>query len=288
MLGVRQWRHVELRHGAFCVSGQHRLCRWWPAHYSWKAHVVIHLRSKVYNRWIASNFPFKWHRTTRTTSCWKSSIFNRNSSGERRLKFIASGEDHDNKKPRAKHKEHHLGKRRQRRQHSDHKHGQRQRQNTTITLQMEPMKRENTDCRRFKKRWGDQATLAVYSKITCFEATIAATVTRSVQFTSRISFQRTEDGGITPWAILGFTVSLQWTVYNPRWCVTCREALHLWTKSLLNKIFVYNFYYIYFSKTIPRKIIYLCVAALHVSTAVSFKSNITKIYYCWPPILDPI
>ena len=39
-------------------------------------------------------------RTTGTTSGWKSSIFNRNSSGGRRLKFIASGED-DNKKPRA-------------------------------------------------------------------------------------------------------------------------------------------------------------------------------------------
>ena len=49
------------------------------------------------------------------------SIFNRNSSGERRLKFIASGEDDDNK-PRAKHREHRLSQRRQRRQHSDRKH----------------------------------------------------------------------------------------------------------------------------------------------------------------------
>ena len=30
--------------------------------------------------------------------------------------------------------------------HWSNKHVQRQRQNTTITLQMEPMKRENTDC----------------------------------------------------------------------------------------------------------------------------------------------
>ena len=29
MLGVRQWRHVALRHGAFRVSRQHKLCRWW-------------------------------------------------------------------------------------------------------------------------------------------------------------------------------------------------------------------------------------------------------------------
>ena len=37
-----------------------------------------------------------------------------------------------------------------------------------------------------------------------------------------------------------------------------------------------------------KKKIYLCIAALYINTAVSFKSNITKIYYCWPPILDPI
>ena len=143
-------------------------------YYSWKAHVFIHLWNNVYNRWITSNFPFRWHRTTSTISDWKSSIFNRNSSGERRLKFIASGEDDDNKKPRAKHREHRLAQRRQRRQHSDHNHVQteRQRQNTTIKLQIEPMKRGNTDCPRFKKRWGDPATLTVYSKIIFFDATI--------------------------------------------------------------------------------------------------------------------
>ena len=41
------------------------------------------------------------------------------------------------------------------------KHVQRQRQNATITLQTRPMKRGNTDFRRFKKRRGDQATLEV-------------------------------------------------------------------------------------------------------------------------------
>ena len=103
-------------------------------YYSWKAH----LWNNVYNRWITSNFPFRWHRTTSTTSGWSSSIFHRNSSGERWLKFIASkkkiiacGEGDDNKKQRAKHREHRLAQRRQRRQHSDHKHVQRQRQNCT-------------------------------------------------------------------------------------------------------------------------------------------------------------
>ena len=114
------------------------------------------------------------HWTTSITSGWKSSIFNRNSSGERRLKFIASREDDDNKKPRAKHREKRLAQRRQRRQHSDHKQVQKQRQNTTIRRQMEPMKRGNTDCRRFKRRWGDQATLTVYSKIIFFDATIGS------------------------------------------------------------------------------------------------------------------
>ena len=33
MLDVRQWRHAALRHGAFSVSRQHRLCRWWPGHF---------------------------------------------------------------------------------------------------------------------------------------------------------------------------------------------------------------------------------------------------------------
>ena len=58
---------------------------------------------------------------------------------------------------------HRLAQRRKRRQHSDHKHVQRQRQ-TTITLQTKLVKRENTDCQRFKNQWGDQSTLEVYSQ----------------------------------------------------------------------------------------------------------------------------
>ena len=26
----------------------------------------------------------------------------------------------------------------------------------------------------------------------------------------------------------------------------------------------------------------MCIAALYINTAVSFKSNVTKIYHCWP------
>ena len=47
MRGVRQYRHVALRHGAFCVSGQHRHCRWWPAHF----HVLFMKGWYVYSSW---------------------------------------------------------------------------------------------------------------------------------------------------------------------------------------------------------------------------------------------
>ena len=86
MLGVRQWRHVALRHGSddfafpvnidFAADDQRIFM-----YYSWKAHVFIHPWNNVYKRWITSNLPFRWHRTTSTTSGWKSSIFNRNSCG---------------------------------------------------------------------------------------------------------------------------------------------------------------------------------------------------------------
>ena len=133
MLGVRQSRH-----GAFCVSRQHRLCLRWPRrifmYYSWKAVVFTHLLwNNVYHRWITNNFPSKWHRTASTASACKSSprkIFHWNSSGERRLKFIGERIEEDNREA----ENIALAQRRQRRQHSDHKRVQRQRQNTTITL----------------------------------------------------------------------------------------------------------------------------------------------------------
>ena len=60
-LGDRQWRHVALCHGAFCVSRQHRLCRRWPGRtftlYSFRADVFIRrLWNNIYDQWITSNF----------------------------------------------------------------------------------------------------------------------------------------------------------------------------------------------------------------------------------------
>ena len=50
MLGVRQRRHVALRHEAFFVSRQNRLCRRVFFNRLWNS---------VYDRWITSNFPCK-------------------------------------------------------------------------------------------------------------------------------------------------------------------------------------------------------------------------------------
>ena len=96
MLGVRQWRHVALRHGAFCVSRQHRLCRWWPAHF----HVLFMKGLCVYSSMKQclqsvnhEQFRIQMTQNNKHNKWLEFSIFNRNSSGERRLKFIASGED---------------------------------------------------------------------------------------------------------------------------------------------------------------------------------------------------
>ena len=69
---------------------------------------------------------------------------------------------------------------------------------------------------------------------------------------------------------------------------TMNSLEHRQCVTLLNNIFVYNFHYIYFPKTIPSKIYYHCIAALYINTTVSFKSSITKTYHFWPPIFDPI
>ena len=54
----------------------------------------------------------------------------------------------------------------------------------------------------------------------------------------------------------------------------------------VNKILAEQHFRLQISKTIPSKIYYHCIAALYINTAVSFKSSITKIYYCRPPIFD--
>ena len=80
---------------------------------------------------------------------WPARIFHRNSSGERRLNFIASGKDDENKKARSRESISSTAKATS--STLQPQHVQRQRQNTAITLQMKPMKKGDTDCRRLKK-----------------------------------------------------------------------------------------------------------------------------------------
>ena len=92
MLGVRQWRH-----GAFCVSRQHKLCGRCPRrifmYYSWNAVVFIHrLWNNVCNRWITNN----QQAQQVPANPRRGKIFRWNSSGERRLKFIGQRIEEDN------------------------------------------------------------------------------------------------------------------------------------------------------------------------------------------------
>ena len=130
MLGVRQWRHVAFRHGAFYVSKQPRLCRRWTGrifmYYSWKAVVVIHrLWNNVY------------HRESRTISqaeitqnCMHSKCLQILAEEDFTLKLLRRTpikiprRADQRRQPRSR--EHRLAQRRQRRQHSDHKRVQRQ------------------------------------------------------------------------------------------------------------------------------------------------------------------
>ena len=66
-----------------------------------------------------------------------------------------------------------------------------------------------------------------------------------------------------------------------RLCVTCTEAfIHLQTKSLLNKLFVYNFHNIYFPKTIPSKILYICSSLIH-----KHSKHLLLLASCFDPII---
>ena len=37
---------------------------------------------------------------------------------------------------------------------------------------------------------------------------------------------------------------------------------------------------------LAKSIYYHCIAASYINTTVSFKSSITKIYYCWNPLIS--
>ena len=72
--------------------------------------------------------------------------------------------------------------------------------------------------------------------------------------------------------------------------MTCREPQYICKQSPSWTKFSHTIF-ITFPSPKPSYLknnIYLCLKALYINTPVSFESNTTKIYYCWPPILDPI
>ena len=145
ILGVRQWLHVALRHRAFFVSRQHRLCIWWLAHFHvlfMKGSCVVYSSIKQCLQSV-NHEQFSIHMT-------------QNSKHNKWLEIFNFQPKHLWGMPTKIHRE--RGRRRQ--QEAAHKaqrpslstakalsstqrpqNVQRQRKNTTITLPMEPIKR---------------------------------------------------------------------------------------------------------------------------------------------------
>ena len=69
-------------------------------------------------------------------------------------------------------------------------------------------------------------------------------------------------------------------------CDNCREAFTLVNKDLTEHNFRLQFLLHLLHQNQPTYK-YISMYSIYINTAVSFKSNITNIYYCWPPILDP-
>ena len=89
--------------------------------YSWKADVVIHrLWNSVYDRWITSNFPYKWHTTAaqQVAAVPRRVRFSTEISLEREHRLEIQCEQGRRKRQQefAEQKEHRLAQRRQRRQ----------------------------------------------------------------------------------------------------------------------------------------------------------------------------
>ena len=89
--------------------------------YSWKADVFIHrLWNSVYDRWITSNFPYKWHTTAaqQVAAVPRRVTFSTEISLERehRLEIQCEQRRRSRQQEFAEQKEHRLAQRRQRRQ----------------------------------------------------------------------------------------------------------------------------------------------------------------------------
>ena len=180
-----QWRH-----GAFCVSG------------------------KVYDRWITSNFRANdteqqaqnvaWNPRRRGFSI-ETPLENADQNSSRAEKTTTT------RKRRSRESIASIAKATSSTQRPQHV--QRQRQNITITLQMKPMKKGDTDFRRFKKRWGDQATLEVYCQNYLLQCNGRQQQLHDLYARTEDSRQPLHHEQQWFFIVLSF-ISLQWTVYN--------------------------------------------------------------------------
>ena len=114
----------------------------------------------------------------------------------------------------------------------------------------------------------DQEALKVYSQ----NYLLRCSDRQQELCTSRISFQR-----------LG-TADLYAVFYNEQFRTTTMCDIVQGNVTFVNKILAgQHFPFQFFPQTIRSKIYYHCIAALYINTTVSFKSSITKNYFCWPP-----
>ena len=115
--------------------------------YSWRVD-----SANVYCRWITSNFSCKWHTKSSLTSL-DSPTGRKSSPGK---VFFQKIQGQQRRTWRLQEREHRLAQRRgtpsaRDRGYSDHMYRGGDKIVLTITLQTKPIKRGNTDCRRFKK-----------------------------------------------------------------------------------------------------------------------------------------
>ena len=227
MLGVRQWRH-----GAFCVSRQHRLCRRWPffmyyscpihVHYSCIIHIISYYSCCVYSSSVKQclpsvnqeQFPIQMTQNCKHRKC---------------LQILAEEDFPLKLLWRTPIKIHRRADRRRQPRSREHRFStakatsstQRPQTCTEAATKYYNYIVNETDEERehrlptlTKATRLDQATLKVYSQ----NYLLRYSDTQQELCTSWISFQRTRDSrsAFTPLATMGFTVSfiLQWTVFN--------------------------------------------------------------------------
>ena len=159
MLFFRQWRHVAhvMEHFAFpgnidFAADEQDIAMY----YSWKAHVFITQNNK-HNKWLEIlDFQLKlpWRTPTKIHLERRRRRQQDAARKAQRTSFSTAKATSSTQRPRTC--------------------TEAATKYYNYTANGADEERADTDCRRFKKRWGDQATLTVYSKIIFFDATIGS------------------------------------------------------------------------------------------------------------------